>query len=167
MDFTKIHNWQWMHWPCKNVVNVLTSAIDGIWRGDSGLSTSLRGKAGGLSWFLRSKGLKTIDVFGPFFSSGQCAYPLCHPETMITPTRFNTLPSWRTNSMDNPITQRRGLPYQGRNTCDAKGQAWRRNPSGKPTNEEKTRRAGLFRSQDCWNKDRDHWPFLSTHSFPV
>ena len=32
----------------------------------------------------------------------------------------------------------------------------RENPSGKPTNEEKAWRAGLFRPKDCWNKDRDH-----------
>ena len=45
-------------------------------------------------WYsVRGQGGYIVDVFGPFFSSGQCAYPLCQPETMITPTRFNTLPS--------------------------------------------------------------------------
>ena len=30
------------------------------------------------------------------------------------------------------------------------------NPSGKLTNEEKARRAGLLRPKKCWNKDQDH-----------
>ena len=34
---------------------------------------------------------KANDVFGPFSSSGQCAY--ANVITLITPTRFNTLPS--------------------------------------------------------------------------
>ena len=47
------------------------------------------------------------------------------------------------------------------------GQAWRRDPSGKPTNEERARTAGLFQSPDYWNRDRDHWPFLSTPPSPL
>ena len=34
---------------------------------------------------------KANDVFGPFFSSGQRAYPQCQPETMITPTKIRHL----------------------------------------------------------------------------
>ena len=70
------------------------------------------------------------------------------------------------NSMYRQVTQGGGLLYQGRNICDAKGQAWRRNPSGKPTNEERARTAGLFQSQDCWKRDRDHWLLLSTPLHP-
>ena len=70
------------------------------------------------------------------------------------------------HSMNKPTDQRRGSHTKRNNTRDAKDQAWERNPSGKPTNEERARKTGLFQYQDCWSKDRDSWPFLSTPPSP-
>ena len=91
---------------------------------------------------------KSSDVFGPLTPSGKCAKQPWQPI------------QWTAKRPE------KRQPHQENNTRDAKDQAWRRNPSGKPTNEERARKTGLFQYQDCWSKDRDSWPFLSTPPSP-
>ena len=65
----------------------------------------------------------------PLFSSGQCTYQPCQPEIMITPTRFNALPSWRTIQWtakwprEEACHPREGIPVMPRTKPEGETQA--------------------------------------------
>ena len=83
------------------------------------------------------------------FYPGQWATYYSNRRPRLRSMRSNASLPWHT--MNTRTSSQKGsllcIVCKGESISDIKGQAWRRNPSGKPTHEEGTRTAGLFPSQ--------------------